>query len=252
MTGTDKKISLYSRDLGFLTDLHTLSDWSWCSRFRPKSQDIAITTNSGMINVQQLVKKNIFSCYRELYVKRHNFTDVIVENIAMNQKLTVKCKQLVKKIAIFKDKLAVLQNQRLLLYVAAQEGLKYNPYKKITKKFDCDSMDILNSHVLFAKDNKIQVYNLVGEMERQWILDAKVTYLKSIGGPPKRQHALVGLSNGQVLKLFVDNSFPIQLYRTTVAVVKCEINVSKKKLAILDLNKNLIGFDLITQAQLFQ
>jgi hypothetical protein len=28
--------------------------------------------------------------------------------------------------------------------------------------------------------------------------------------------------------------------------------VSKKKLAILDLNKNLIGFDLITQTQLFQ
>jgi len=60
------------------------------------------------------------------------------------------------------------------------------------------------------------------------------------------------LANGQVLKLFVDNSFPIVLYRTTVAVLKCEINVSKKKLAVLDLNKNLIGYDLITQTQLFQ
>ena len=45
--------------------------------------------------------------------------------------------------------------------------------------------------------------------------------MRTIGGPPKREHALVGLSNGQVLKLFIDNSFPIQLYRTTVAVVKC-------------------------------
>lgn len=62
----------------------------------------------------------------------------------------------------------------------------------------------------------------------------------------------MGLSNGQVLKIFVDNSFPIQLYRATVGIVKCDINVSKKKLALLDINKNLIGYDLITQAQLFQ
>lgn len=136
--------------------------------------------------------------------------------------------------------------------MAAEEGLKYSPYRKITKRFDCDSMEILNSHALFANDNRIQVYNFLGELEREWILDAKVTYLKTIGGPPKREHALVGLANGQVLKLFVDNSFPITLYRTTVAVLKCEINVAKKKLAVLDLNKNLIGFDLISQTQIFQ
>ena len=76
--------------------------------------------------------------------------------------------------------------------------------------------------------------------------------MKTIGGPPKREHAIVGLTNGQVLKIFVDNSFPIQLYRSTVGISKCDINVSKKKLAILDLNKNLIGYDLISQAQLFQ
>ena len=83
-------------------------------------------------------------------------------------------------------------------------------------------------------------------------MDAKVTYLRTIGGPPKREHALVGLANGQVLKLFVDNSFPIKLYQSTVAILKCELNVSKKKLAILDLNKNLVGIDLISQSQLFQ
>lgn len=76
--------------------------------------------------------------------------------------------------------------------------------------------------------------------------------MKTIGGPPKREHAIVGLSTGQVFKIFVDNSFPIQLYRAAVGVVKCDLNVTKKKLAILDLNKNLIGYDLITQSQLFQ
>ena len=76
--------------------------------------------------------------------------------------------------------------------------------------------------------------------------------MKTIGGPPKREHAILGLANGQVLKIFVDNSFPIQLYRASVGIVKCDINVTKKKLAVLDLNKNLIGYDLITQTQIFQ
>lgn len=92
----------------------------------------------------------------------------------------------------------------------------------------------------------------MGELEREWILDGKITYLKTIGGPPRREHFIIGLSNGQVLKIFVDNSFPIQLYRASVGITKCDINVTKKKLAILDLNKNLIGYDLITQAQTFQ
>ena len=80
----------------------------------------------------------------------------------MNQKLRVKCKELVKRISIFKDKLAVLQNERLLIYVAAEEGLRYSPYRKITKKFNCDTMEILNSHALFADNNKIQVFNFLG------------------------------------------------------------------------------------------
>lgn len=252
MTGTDKKVSLYSRDLGYLADITTLQDWSWSSKFRPHSQDIAMTTNSGHITVQQLAKKSVFSSHRELYARRENFTDVVVENIAINQKVRLKCKELVQKISIFKDKLAVLQSERLLIYVAAEEGIKYSPYRKITKKFLCDAMEILNSHVLFAKDSKLQVFNFLGELEREWMLDAHVSYLRTVGGPPKREHALVGLANGQVLKIFVDNSFPIQLYRSAVAVVKCDINVSKKRLAVLDANKNLVGFDLITQTQIFQ
>jgi hypothetical protein len=92
MTGTDKKVSLYSRDLGYLTEINSLNDWSWSTKFRPKHQEIAMTTNSGFITVHQLSKKNIFSCHHELYARRENFTDVIIENIAMNQKLRVKCK----------------------------------------------------------------------------------------------------------------------------------------------------------------
>lgn len=59
MSGTDKKISLYSRDLGHLVDISTLNDWSWSCKFKPRSQDIAITSNSGLIDVREISKKSI-------------------------------------------------------------------------------------------------------------------------------------------------------------------------------------------------
>ncbi len=89
-------------------------------------------------------------------------------------------------------------------------------------------------------------------MEREWICDSSVSCLQIIGGPMKRENILVGLRNGQVLKLFIDNSFPIQLFRGSVEITSCALSVNKKKIAVLDLNKNLTGFDLVSQTQLFQ
>jgi|JI6StandDraft_1071083.scaffolds.fasta_scaffold14263_4 intraflagellar transport protein 122 len=251
-SGANKKISVWSRDLGFLTDVVDVRDWSWCSKFRPKSMEIAVTTNDGVIALHELSKKPIFSNYEELFATRDNLTDIVVENLLLNQKLRIRCKELIKKVSIFKEKLAVLQNDRLLIYIASEESLKYNPFRKITKQFDCESMAILNSHVVFAKDSKVQLYNLMGELEREWVFESNLTFVKALGGPPKREHLVLGLQNGQVFKIFVDNSFPIQLYKSSAAIRCCDLNLTKKKLAVVDANNNLLVIDLISQAHLYQ
>lgn len=38
---------------------------------------------------------------------RENMTDVIVQDLVSNKKVRIKCRDLVKKIAIYKDRLAV-------------------------------------------------------------------------------------------------------------------------------------------------
>lgn len=119
-SGANKKISIWSRDLGFLADIVDLKDWSWCSKFKPKSMEVVVTTNDGTISIYELSKKPIFSNYEELFATRDNLTDIVVENLVINQKLRIKCKELVKKISIFKEKLAVLQNERLLIYIASE------------------------------------------------------------------------------------------------------------------------------------
>ena len=78
MAGTNKKLSIWTRDLNYLGDVMDLNDWSWKSCFRPKSNTIGITTNDGIITVRELSKKPIFSSYKEIFGSRDNLTDVVV------------------------------------------------------------------------------------------------------------------------------------------------------------------------------
>jgi intraflagellar transport protein 122 len=50
-------------------------------------------------------------------------------------------------------------------------------------------------------------------LEREWNLDSSIRYLKVLGGPPKRESLLIGLKNGHVLKVFLENPFPIVLIK---------------------------------------
>jgi intraflagellar transport protein 122 len=45
-----------------------------------------------------------------------------------------------------------------------------------------------------------------------------IRYIKVIGGPPKKEGLLVGLKNGNVLKIFIENSFPVVLIKQNVPI----------------------------------
>lgn len=46
---------------------------------------------------------NVYSFYSDKYVFRENLTDVVIQNIKNNQKIRLKCKELVKSVSIYKD-----------------------------------------------------------------------------------------------------------------------------------------------------
>lgn len=107
-------------------------------------------------------------------------------------------------------------------------------------------------HVIIGKGTKVQLFSLTGELEKEWILEAEITYLCMVGGPSKREHLLVGLKSGEVIKIFINNSFPISLYKASAAIVSCSLNLDKRRLAVIDSNNCLILYDLITKTQLHQ
>ena len=75
---------------------------------------------------------------------------------------------------------------------------------------------------------------------------------KVVGGPPEREGLLLGLKNGQVLKIYLDNPFPVQLMSINSAIRCLDLSASKGKLAIVDENSTCQIFDINTKKLLYQ
>lgn len=73
-----------------------------------------------------------------------------------------------------------------------------------------------------------------------------------VGGPPKREGLLVGLKSGMILKIFVDNPFPINLIKHNASVRCLDLSASRNKLAVVDENANVVVYNLITKELIFE
>ncbi len=70
-----------------------------------------------------------------------------------------------------------------------------------------------------------------------------------VGGPPRREGLLVGLKSGAILKIFVDNPFPIPLIKHTSSVRCLDLSASRNKLAVVDENAKVLVYNLITKVR---
>lgn len=171
-----------------------------------------------------------------------------------DQKVRIKCKELVKKISIFKDRLAVQLNDKILIYLSNAENnkeMKYKLYKKINKSVECSLLVVTSNNLILCQEKKLQMMNFAGEIEREWVLESLIRYIKVLGGPAKKESLLIGLKNGNVLKIFIDNSFPIVLIKQNVPIRCVDISLGKTKLAVVDDNSNLSVYDLVTKDLLY-
>jgi intraflagellar transport protein 122 len=79
-----------------------------------------------------------------------------------------------------------------------------------------------------------------------------IRYIKVVGGPPGREAILLGLRNGAVNKIFIDNPFAIQVIKLKSAIRCLDVSLSKRKLATVDENNVCMIFDTITKELLSQ
>ncbi len=71
-------------------------------------------------------------------------------------------------------------------------------------------------------------YDFQGNREREWILDSVIRYIKVVGGAIGREGLLVGLKDGKILKIFVDNPFPQLLLNHTSCIRCLDMSMSRR------------------------
>lgn len=252
--GSNKKVQFWSREGVYLGELGERDDWVWSVSVRPKQNNVCVGSNDGSVVMYQVVFSTVHGLYQDRYAYRDVMTDVIIQHLVTEQKVRIRCKDYVKKIAVYRDRLAVQLPDKVLIYEVSHEDpldMHYKNIEKIKQKFVCSLLVVTTHHIILCQERKLQLYSFQGVLEREWNLDALIRYIKVVGGAPQREGLLVGLKNGHVMKIFVDNPFPVTLIKQATAVRCLDLSCRRKKLAVVDETSNLLVYDLDTQALMY-
>ncbi|NXN73085.1 IF122 protein, partial [Himantopus himantopus] len=253
--GSDKQVSLFTKDGVRLGTIGEQSSWVWTCKVKPDSNYVVIGCQDGTISFYQLIFSTVHGLYKDRYAYRDSMTDVIVQHLITEQKVRIKGRELVKKIAIYKNRLAIQMPEKILIYELYSDDssdMYYRVKEKIIKKFECNLLVVCSDHIILCQEKRLQCLSFSGIKEREWLMESLIRYIKVIGGPPGREGLLVGLKNGQILKIFVDNVFAIVLLKQSTAVRCLDMSASRNKLAVVDENDTCLVYDIHTKELLFQ
>lgn len=256
IAGCNKALQLFTRDgirLGMLGEQH--ESWIWATAVNPVGNSIVVGCQDGTLACYNLAFNTVHALYRERYAFRENMCDVIIQHLVSGQKVRIKCRDLVHKIAIYRNRLAVQLPERVVLYElssAENQPMHYKVKEKIAKKFECSLLVVCAQHLVLCQEKKLQSLDFNGALQREWIMDSFIRYIKVTGGPAGCEGLLLGLKSGQVWRIFLDNSLPI-LVTTVLSSVRClDLNATRTKLAVVDDAGRLVVRDLITDTMLYQ
>ena len=162
---------------------------------------------------------------RYAFRKPHTLTDVVLRELSTKQDVRIKCKDLVKKIALYKNFLAVQLPKSINVYEISQSetgALKVKlPPLKIREAIECSLLVVCSRNLILCLDRRLTSLAFDGSREREWVLDAPIKYIKVVGGPPGCEGLLVGLKNGQVLRYVGLPGHAVRCCRSLTCVCVC-------------------------------
>lgn len=248
-------VDLYTKDCIYIGPVQKYEDWVWGVSVNAPHNVVVSGTSKGTLKAHQVVFPMVHGLYKDRYAYRDQLTDVIIQHLVTDTRVRIRCRDYVKKIALYKERLAVLLTDKIIMYSVSADDefdMKYKALKKIIYKGECSLMLTGYSNLLICYDRKIKLIDFSGKQEQEWNFDSFIRYAKMVGGPPGRELVLVALRNGEVLKLFVDNPFPVQLIKIPSAVRCVDLSCDKTRLAVVDDHLNLYVYKVESKDVLYQ
>ncbi|KAI6240597.1 hypothetical protein M3Y99_00428900 [Aphelenchoides fujianensis] len=259
--GSNKQLTIHTRDGNELGVLAQADSWIWAAKSRPNQAannvTVAIACVDGTLACYQLMFSTVHSLHKDIYAYRDMLTDVVVQHLGRQRSIRIRCNNLVRKVAVYHNRLAIQLSDKILIYRQASgekegEQVEYKLMDRINQNLECSLLVVTSHHVILCQDRRLQCLDHKGQKQREWTTETVIRYIKVIGGPPGREAILLGLRNGVVNKIFVDNPFPVEVIRLKNAIRCLDVSLSKRKLATVDENNVCMIFDTITKELLSQ
>uniref|UniRef100_A0A8C9LAC0 Intraflagellar transport protein 122 homolog n=1 Tax=Pavo cristatus TaxID=9049 RepID=A0A8C9LAC0_PAVCR len=152
--GSDKQVSLFTKDGVRLGTIGEQSSWVWTCKAKPDSNYVAVGCQDGTISFYQLIFSTVHGLYKDRYAYRDSMTDVIVQHLITEQKVRIKGRELVKKIAIYKNRLAIQMPEKILIYELYSDDssdMYYRVKERIVKKFECNLLVVCSDHIILCQ-----------------------------------------------------------------------------------------------------
>jgi intraflagellar transport protein 122 len=130
--------------------------------------------------------------------------------------------------------------------------MHYKVKEKINQKLECNLIIVCSENIVLCQEKRLQCLSFQGTMERDWIMDSSIRYVRATGGPPEKEGLLVGLKNGQIVQIFINNPFPINIIKISNPVRCLDISLLRRKLAVVDDKGMCSVYDIRTKQLLYQ
>ena len=122
-----------------LGEIGEMNDWIFSCACMLDKNKILGSTNQGELVVYDVDFLSVHDMYNERYAYRDLMTDVIIQHLITETRVKIRCRDYIKRISIYKDRLAVQLPEKLIIYSVSNEDhtdMKYKAHKKIAKRFD--------------------------------------------------------------------------------------------------------------------
>jgi intraflagellar transport protein 122 len=257
--GSDRKTILCTREAVKLKQVCEIEEWVWSTAVRPRNPAIAVGSYSGSIQLWDVVIEPIYALDGDRFAVRDHMTDVVVHHMHAEKRVRIKSRDYVRKVAIYRDRLAIQLPDRINVYeLHKRDDAAIDMHYRLRKDrlkvdgFRTSHLGVTSSHVLVASGAKLTLHGFSKLKEREWLLDAEITCLRVDGGPPGKEGVLLGLKDGSVLKIYVDNAFPVDVWKGENAMTLIDRTGDRRKLALVDAEAHLRVVDARSKELVFQ
>lgn len=95
---------------------------------------------------------------------------------------------------MYRNRLAVQLPERVIIYEpsGSNEGMHYRIREKLNQTINCNLLVITTNHLVLCLERRLQCLSFTGIVEREWILDDLITYIKVVGGPAGQECLITG------------------------------------------------------------